>query len=258
LTNVSCFACRSDCNLSILSSSSSADRYRSVSSHRSNLSHYAESIDSGRSSSYRSLLKRKYRSYDDEDHGYRGKKLSYRRHSPSPSLIAKSKSQPPKVLPSAPVSATSLIRNPWFSELPIEWWERDDDCKDAKSYHLSKIDRMFSDREELVLQTTLWDTDTALEANMFPYTTPPGILHYTLWSRYELSHEEVIAFVDNWLSEQMPQVRRWQYDDNSGERSIMLFHVHVFIETIPFSFCPRPDEEYFPPHVEARRPTNQG
>lgn len=47
----------------------------------------------------------------------------------------------------------------------------------------------------------------------------------------------------------MPRVRRWQYDDNSGERSIELFHVHVFIETLPFSFQPRPDHLYLPPHL---------
>jgi hypothetical protein len=41
----------------------------------------------------------------------------------------------------------------------------------------------------------------------------------------------VIEFVDGWLEVSMPQVTRWQYDDNAGERSILLFHVHVFIET---------------------------
>jgi hypothetical protein len=58
-----------------------------------------------------------------------------------------------------------------------------------------------------------------------------------------------VAFVDGWLHRHMPHVRRWQYDDNSGERSINLFHVHVFIETRPFSFTPREGCEYFPPHA---------
>jgi hypothetical protein len=53
----------------------------------------------------------------------------------------------------------------------------------------------------------------------------------------------------------MPQVRRWQYDDNLGERSILLFHVHVFIESNPFSFEPRPGMEYFPPHMTDERPS---
>ncbi len=59
----------------------------------------------------------------------------------------------------------------------------------------------------------------------------------------------MIAFVDKWLNKRMPLVRRWQYDDNLGERSILLFHVHVFIESNPFSFEPRPGMEYFPPHM---------
>lgn len=52
----------------------------------------------------------------------------------------------------------------------------------------------------------------------------------------------------------MPQVRRWQYDDNLGERSIELFHVHVFIELQPFTYTPRDGEEYFPPHAMKRIP----
>lgn len=49
----------------------------------------------------------------------------------------------------------------------------------------------------------------------------------------------------------MPHVRRWQYDDNSGERSIDLFHVHVFIETAPFQYAPREGMLYVPPHATA-------
>jgi hypothetical protein len=60
--------------------------------------------------------------------------------------------------------------------------------------------------------------------------------------------KQVLAFVDGWLSKHMPRVKRWQYDDNAGERSINLFHVHVFIETAPYTFTPRPGYEYFPPH----------
>lgn len=63
-----------------------------------------------------------------------------------------------------------------------------------------------------------------------------------------MSHEEILSFVDRWLSKHFPQVRRWQYDDNSGERSIELFHVHVYIEMKPFSFTPLPGYEYRPPH----------
>lgn len=142
-------------------------------------------------------------------------------------------------------------RNPKFSLLPIEWWDRAEDCKDAKLAHVDRVDALCDySREQLVLDTTLWKTDPALEPNMFPYLTPDGILHYTLWSRYDMSKEEIIHFVDNWLEDNMPQVRRWNYDDNLGERSIELFHVHVFIESVPFSFTPEEGKEYFPPHAE--------
>ncbi len=57
--------------------------------------------------------------------------------------------------------------------------------------------------------------------------------------------------MDHWLEIHMPQVRRWNYDDNLGERSIELFHVHVFIETIPYSFTVEEGKEYIPPHMTA-------
>lgn len=140
-------------------------------------------------------------------------------------------------------------KHPQFSVLPLEWWERSADCKLAKSIHTDRIDSMFGSREELVNLTTLSGEDIVLEPNMFPYDTPPGVAHYTLWGREDLNHYEIIDFVDEWLLEHLPQVRRWQYDDNCGERSILLFHVHVFIETIPFSFHANPEDEYFPPHL---------
>jgi len=63
--------------------------------------------------------------------------------------------------------------------------------------------------------------------------TPAGIEHYTLWSIYDLSHQEIVTFVDAYLRRHMPHVRRWNYDDNLGDRSIDLFHIHVYIETNP-------------------------
>jgi len=125
-----------------------------------------------------------------------------------------------------------------YETLPLEYWERSKECKEAKWDHMERLDNLCESRERLVLLTTLWDADTVLETNMFPYDTPKGVEHFTLWSVHELSHQEVINFVDNWLKQNMPQVKRWEYDDNSGQRSIDLFHVHVFIETIPYSYCP--------------------
>lgn len=59
-------------------------------------------------------------------------------------------------------------RNPYYSILPLEWWERSEDCKEAKSKHVSKIDRLCKNREFLVLNTTLYKQNIVLEPNMFP------------------------------------------------------------------------------------------
>jgi hypothetical protein len=53
-----------------------------------------------------------------------------------------------------------------------------------------------------------------------------------------MSHPEICRYVDNWISRHMPQVRRWNYDDNEGDKSIELFHVHIYIETIPYAYQP--------------------
>lgn len=134
--------------------------------------------------------------------------------------------------------------------LPLEWWERSEDCKEAKYGHSDKIDDYGISRERLILLTLLDETDIALETNMFPYKTPYGIEHHTLWSKYELTHDEIVEFIDNYLLMHFPNVKRWQYDDNLGERSIDIFHVHVFIETIPYIFTPSVGNEYFPPHMK--------
>ncbi|RYG61322.1 hypothetical protein EON64_18650 [archaeon] len=53
-------------------------------------------------------------------------------------------------------------------ELPLEWWERSEGCREAKLRHTERIDRLCSSREDLVLETTLYGKETALEPNMFP------------------------------------------------------------------------------------------
>ena len=77
--------------------------------------------------------------------------------------------------------------------------------------------------------------------------TPRGIVHYTLWSIYELTHDEVECYVSHWLASHFPSVCRWDYDDNSGERSINLFHVHVFFELEPYSYIPPDDRKLYQP-----------
>ena len=121
-----------------------------------------------------------------------------------------------------------------FEWLPLEYWERSPACREAKLDHMDRMDHFCdANREYLILQTTLFERDVTLETNMFPYDTPRGIEHWTLWSRADMTHEDVCKYVNNWLCLHMPHVCRWNYDDNSGDRSIDLFHVHVYIETIP-------------------------
>ena len=101
----------------------------------------------------------------------------------------------------------------------------------------SRIDYFCGDnRERLILFTTLRTEDIVLEPNMFPYKTPKGISHYTLWSINDLTNSEVILFVDRWLQKNLPRVRRWQMDNNHGERTIDLFHVHIYIEEEPYIY----------------------
>ncbi|CAI5734423.1 unnamed protein product [Peronospora destructor] len=113
--------------------------------------------------------------------------------------------------------------------LVVEYWDRTDECLERKWAHMDMVDRMFNSREELILATTLRHKETVLEPNMFPYDTPKGINHWTLWSRHEMNHAEIEEFVCNWIRENAPQVERWNYDENLS-RSIDIFHVHVYLK----------------------------
>ena len=64
---------------------------------------------------------------------------------------------------------------------------------------------------------------------MFPYDTPAGIEHWTLWHVKDLNHEQVKQYVENWIDANALHVERWNYDDNP-ERSIDIFHVHVYFQ----------------------------
>lgn len=144
-------------------------------------------------------------------------------------------------------SATAVRRD--FEDLRIEWWERDDETKEAKAAHTRRIDTLFDgDRERVIFMTTLRDCDVALEANMFPYSVPSCIRHMTLWSRNAMTHLEIVTWVDQFIAKEYPRCKRWQYDDNLGNNSVLIFHVHVFIEVEPYGFEPRHGREYYPPH----------
>lgn len=77
---------------------------------------------------------------------------------------------------------------------------------------------------------------------MFPYNTPQGIEHWTLWSRRDLGVPEVERYVGNWIKTQRPEVVRWNLDENA-ERSINIYHVHVYFQVVP-------DDQVRPPPVD--------
>jgi vacuolar-type H+-ATPase subunit C/Vma6 len=57
---------------------------------------------------------------------------------------------------------------PKFELIPIEYFERSEECKTAKLDHMDRIDALCSSREDLVMLTTLWNRNVAMEKNMFP------------------------------------------------------------------------------------------
>uniref|UniRef100_K3X7P6 Uncharacterized protein n=1 Tax=Globisporangium ultimum (strain ATCC 200006 / CBS 805.95 / DAOM BR144) TaxID=431595 RepID=K3X7P6_GLOUD len=113
--------------------------------------------------------------------------------------------------------------------LIIDYWDRSEECLERKWDHMDMIDEVSPSREEHILSTTLRDEHIILEPNMFPYTTPDGIEHWTLWSRNEMGDQEVEAYVSSWITENAPHVKSWNFDENSS-RSIDLFHVHVYFQ----------------------------
>lgn len=113
--------------------------------------------------------------------------------------------------------------------LYIEYWSRTDECKERKWDHLDEIADNYGSAEEHIFSTTLKGRTAFLEPNMFPYDTPAGIEHWTLWHVKDLNHEQVKQYVESWIDANAPHVKQWNYDDNP-ERSIDIFHVHVYFQ----------------------------
>ncbi|CAI5701080.1 hypothetical protein KXD40_004318 [Peronospora effusa] len=113
--------------------------------------------------------------------------------------------------------------------LYIEYWSRTNECKERKWDHLDEIAENYGSAEEHIFATTLKDRSAFLEPNMFPYNTPAGIEHWTLWHIKDLNHDQVKQYVESWIDANASHVERWNYDDNP-ERSIDIFHVHVYFQ----------------------------
>jgi hypothetical protein len=118
--------------------------------------------------------------------------------------------------------------------LQVDYYRRSKALKKRKYLHMDYLDSHFRSREQVILASVLSNTETYLEPNMFPYDTPPGVSHWTLWSRKWLQEEEVEDFVDGWLAENLPEALEWNHDDNMADGlSINLFHLHVYVRCPP-------------------------
>jgi len=111
-------------------------------------------------------------------------------------------------------------------------WRRNDDVMEKKVARLAWMDRVWKgDRERFVLEKVLKRKETYLEPNRFPYHLPPGIEHWTIWSRREFEHDDLCKYVEEWLDARRPHnVVAWNYDDNRGRRTISVWHVHIYFE----------------------------
>jgi len=111
-------------------------------------------------------------------------------------------------------------------------WKRNEEVARAKSQRLAWMDRTFrGDRELYVREEVLGSHAVLLEQNLFPYHVPPGIEHWTIWSRESMGHSELCEYVEGWLDAREPHnVASWNYDDNRGRRTIDVWHVHLYFQ----------------------------
>lgn len=116
--------------------------------------------------------------------------------------------------------------------LQVDYYRRSAALKKRKYMHMDYLDTHFKNREQVILNSVLSDISQpiVLEPNMFPYDTPFGVTHWTLWSRTCLPEQEVDEFVTGWLGVNLPEASEWNHDDNMADGlSINLFHLHVYV-----------------------------
>jgi hypothetical protein len=90
---------------------------------------------------------------------------------------------------------------------------------------------------------------------LFPYETPEGIEHWTLWSRSELRQREIVAYIEDWCVERAGGVyAEWQYEENA-RRSFDVPHVHVYLSTRVPAAAPTPTPPPSSAGPAARPPT---
>ena len=113
--------------------------------------------------------------------------------------------------------------------LKLEYWTRDEETTRKKREHVDRLDDMFGyyGVEDHVERTVLRDADVNIETNMFPYETPRGVTHMTLWSRKEMTGSEIVRWTSAWLRVNRPRCVSWNFDMNENN-SVDMPHYHVF------------------------------
>jgi len=119
--------------------------------------------------------------------------------------------------------APKFVRFPHSHE-----WERSPEMRERKNRHQAALDaRLDGQREAHIYATVLNGRDVHIEPNLFPYECDEGITHWTLWSRRDLAHDEIVRFVSHWCIRHAPDVVEFDYDENPCV-SFCVPHVHVF------------------------------
>ena len=129
-------------------------------------------------------------------------------------------------------ASSSRIDSRFPKSLQLRYYRRSAALKKRKYLHMDYLDKHFANREQVILNSVLREScqPIVLEPNMFPYDTPAGVTHWTLWSRKWLKEQEVNEFVESWLASNLPEAIEWNHDDNMADGlSINLFHVHVYV-----------------------------
>merc|ERR1712217_886225 len=110
--------------------------------------------------------------------------------------------------------------------------KRNDIVMKEKNKRLSWMDRKYrGNREKYIMESVLRGRDVLLEPNPYPYHLPPDIQHWTIWSTANMGHGEICEYVTGWLRARQPNnVMAWNYDDNRGNRTIDIWHVHIYFQ----------------------------
>jgi len=113
--------------------------------------------------------------------------------------------------------------------LAMDHWTRDEETTRRKRAHVDSLDAAggYYGVEDEIERTVLANADVAIEVNMFPYETPRGVTHMTLWSRREMSEREVVDWTSRWLREHKKRCVAWNFDMNV-HNSVDVPHYHVF------------------------------